>query len=269
MPFIVLVRGGGDIASGVALRLHRAGLNVVITELPHPMVVRRLVAFAEAVFAGEVIVEGVLARKVNSPQAALEILPEGIIPVLIDPLAQSRSILKPAVLVDGRMTKQPPDLDMRAAPLVIGLGPGFTAGVDCHAVVETNRGHLLGRVIWEGSPQADTGTPEVVCGHGAERVLRSPSDGIFEGCVKIGEILQVGQCVARVSSQPVLAPITGVVRGLLVSGTEVRQGVKIGDMDPRLDPSFSRLVSDKALAVGGAVLEAILSRAELRSNIYG
>ena len=269
MPFIVLVRGGGDIASGVALRLNRAGLNVVITELPHPMVVRRQVAFAEAVFAGEVIVEGVLARKVNSPQAALEALSKGIIPVLVDPRAQSRSVLKPAVLVDGRMTKQPPDLDMSAASLVIGLGPGFTAGVDCHAVVETNRGHLLGRVIWEGSPQADTGTPEVVFGHGAERVLRSPADGILEACAKIGELLHEGQCVARVNDQPVLAPFTGILRGLLASGSEVCQGLKIGDVDPRLDPSFNRLVSDKALAVGGAVLEAILSRADLRSHLYG
>jgi xanthine dehydrogenase accessory factor len=269
MPFIVLVRGGGDIASGVALRLNRAGLNLVITELPHPMVVRRLVTFAEAVYAGEVIVEGARARKVNSPQAALDTLAEGIIPVLVDPQAQSRFVLKPAVLVDGRMTKQPPDLDMSAASLVIGLGPGFTAGVDCHAAVETNRGHLMGRVIWEGSPQADTGIPEVVLGHGAERVLRSPADGILEICVNIGEILYEGQCVAMVNGEPVLAPLTGVLRGLLHSGTEVRQGVKIGDVDPRLDPSFSRLVSDKALAVGGAVLEAILSRADLRPNIYG
>ncbi len=269
MSFIVLLRGGGDIASGAAIRLKRAGLQVIITELPRPTAVRRLVAFAEAVYAGEISVEEVTARRVSDPHKALETLAEDIIPVLVDPQAECRFILKPAVLIDGRMTKKPPELGIEAASLVIGLGPGFTAGRDCHAVVETNRGHALGRVIWNGSAEADTGVPEKVRDQGVERVLRAPSNGIIEACVEIGEKLEEGQCVAKIDGKAVLAPFKGILRGLLHPGLAVRQGMKIGDIDPRLDANFSRLVSDKALAVGGGVLEAILTRPDLRSSLCG
>jgi xanthine dehydrogenase accessory factor len=267
MSIIVLLRGGGDIASGAAIRLKRAGLQVIITELAQPMAVRRMVAFAEAVYTGGITVEEIASRRVDSPREALDALAEDTIPVLVDPLAESRKVFRPAVLVDGRMTKQPPDLGMQAASLVIGLGPGFTAGVDCHAVVETNRGHALGRVIWKGSAEVDTGVPETVRARGVERVLRSPADGVLEGCVAIGAVLEEGQCIAIVNGRPVLAPFKGVLRGLLHPGLEVRAGVKIGDVDPRMETRFSRLVSDKALAVGGGVLEAILTRPDLRSSL--
>lgn len=267
MSLIVLLRGGGDVASGVALRLMRAGLQVVITELAHPMAVRRLVAFGEAVYAVEVTVEGLTARLAKDPRQACEYLTKGIIPVLIDPSAACRKVFNPSVLVDGRMTKQPPDLGMDSAPLVIGLGPGFRAGLDCHAVVETNRGHSLGRVIWSGSAEADTGLPEPVQDLRAERVLRAPASGILDGCANIGDILEKDQCIASVNGITVQAPFKGVLRGLLHPGLQVRQGVKIGDLDPRLDPDFCRMVSDKALAVGGGVLEAILSRPDLRERL--
>ncbi len=268
MPFIVLLRGGGDVASGAAIRLRRAGLKVAICELPQPLAVRRLVAFGEAVYAGEITVEEVAARRVSRAEDALAALTSGIIPVLVDPPAASRLVLKPAVLIDGRMTKQPPDLGMQAAPLVIGLGPGFTAGTDCHAVVETNRGHTMGRVIWQGPAEADTGVPEAVHDYGAKRVLRAPADGVLEACAAIGEPVQEGQRLAKVGGLPVTAPFKGVLRGLLHPGLQVQRGMKIGDVDPRSDPSYSRLVSDKALAVGGGVLEVILARPDLRPHLW-
>lgn len=267
MSLIVLLRGGGDLASGIALRLRHAGLQVAITELAHPMVVRRLAAYAEAVYAGEVTVEGITARMAKNPEEACSYLEKGIIPVLIDPSADCRNIINPAVLVDGRMTKQPPDLSLDAAPLVIGLGPGFRAGQDCHAVVETNRGHSMGRVIWSGAAEADTGLPELVHDKRGERVLRAPASGLLDGCANLGDILEKGQCIASVNGIAVKAPFKGVLRGLLHPGLQVSQGVKIGDLDPRLDPAYCRMVSDKALAVGGGVLEAILSRPELRARL--
>ena len=265
---LILIRGGGDLASGVALRLHRAGLRVAITELPQPLVVRRLVSFAEAVYSGEAVVEGVRARRADSPEEALEILAEEAIPVLVDPQARAAEALRPAVLVDGRMLKRPPDIARGSARLVIGLGPGFTAGVDCDAVVETNRGHRMGRVIWQGAAEADTGIPENVRGWVAERVLRAPADGRLEALAGICDRVRAGQKVAEVGGQPVLAPFDGVLRGLLHPGVDVRTGTKIGDVDPRGEAMYCTLVSDKSLAVGGGVLEAILSQDSLRQRLW-
>jgi xanthine dehydrogenase accessory factor len=275
MSAIILLRGGGDLASGVALRLYHSGLQLIITELPEPLVVRRLVSFAEAVYAGETRVEGVLARRAVDLNQALAILKAGHIPVLIDPQAAALDSLgrllhpaAPLIVVDGRMTKRPPDISLEAADFLVGLGPGFVAGVNCHAVIETNRGHNMGRVIWQGEPEADTGVPESVERHQADRVLRAPEDGQLQSFVEIGERLVAGQMIAQVGEGLVRAPFSGVLRGLVHPGLFVRSGVKIGDVDPRDDPSFSRLVSDKALAVGGGVLEAILSRPELRSHLW-
>jgi xanthine dehydrogenase accessory factor len=271
MSFIIALRGGGDLASGVALRLHRAGLRVAISELPQPLAVRRMVSFAEAVYEGEMVVEGILARRIVDPTDTLRILrifAQKQIPVLVDPDFQALQSLRPTVVADGRMTKQAPERGMEQASLVIGLGPGFEAGLNCHAVVETNRGHRLGRVIWQGAPETDTGVPESVAEHGAERVLRSPADGILEARVEIGELVEPGQVVADVAGQPVLANFAGVLRGLVRSGLPVRQGMKVGDVDPRGDPAACRLVSDKALAVGGGVLEAVLSRPDLRPLLW-
>ena len=266
---LILVRGGGDLASGVTLRLHRSGFQVLIAELPQPLVVRRLVSFAEAVFRGEMQVEEAVARRAEHIVGALSILKKGMIPVLVDPDLDSVAELQPEVLVDGRMRKAAPELGMEAAPLVIGLGPGFTAGENCHAVIETNRGHLLGRVVWKGSPEADTGIPESVLNRREERVLRSPADGELITHAEICDHLKAGQVVADVDGEMIYAPFQGVLRGILHSGVHVQQGLKIGDIDPRDDPSYCTMVSDKSLAVGGGVLEAILSRPDLRDKIEG
>ena len=275
MSLIVFLRGGGDLASGVAVRLHRAGLSVVIAELPQPLVVRRSVSFANAVFEGQTQVDGIRARRVVDIHEALAAIEERVIPVAIDPQSRLLKELKNLqshaphiVLVDGRMTKQVPDTGMQAADLVIGLGPGYIAGENCHAVIETNRGHTLGRVIWEGAPQPDTGIPESVALHGLERVLRAPEDGPLEAYVQIGNHLEPGQLIAKVSGQSVLAPFRGVLRGLMYPGVHVWKGLKIGDIDPRDDAIYCRLVSDKSLAVGGGVLEAILSRPPLRPHLW-
>lgn len=264
----VLIRGGGELASGVALRLHRAGINLVITELPQPLAVRRWVAFAEAVYQGEVTIEGVSACLVENIDQAAEILATGAIPVLVDPEASVREALNPLVLVDARLTKRPSFEKLSATPLVIGLGPGFVAGSNCHAAIETNRGHFLGRVIWQGSPEPDTGVPEGVASRSADRVLRAPVEGEFQPHASIGDLVSAGDLIATVDGQEILAPFQGVVRGLIHGGLDVRGGLKVGDVDPRGDPRYCSTVSDKSLAVGGGVLEAILSRPDLRRRLW-
>jgi len=268
---IVLIRGGGDLASGVALRLHRAGLRVVITELAQPLSVRRLVSFGEAIYAGEISVEGVVGRRVADPSDTLRILQvfaKGHIPVLVDSQAESVKSLHPTVVVDARMTKRQAELLPTPVSLIVGLGPGFVVGENCHAVVETLRGFHLGRVYWQGTAQADTRLPDPVDKQSGERVLRAPADGVLEARAEIGEHVEAGQPVAEVAGQVIVAPFSGVLRGLLHSGLGVRVGLKIGDVDPRDDPNYCTLVSDKALAVAGGVLEAILARQELRATLY-
>jgi xanthine dehydrogenase accessory factor len=278
MPALTIIRGGGDLASGVALRLHRAGLRVMITELPRPLVVRRLVSFAEAVYNEQITVEGSTACLAQTLDDSLTMIDRGIIPVLVDPQANILQTIKSnlqspipnlyLILIDARMTKRPPELGIGDAELVIGLGPGFSAGENCHAVIETNRGHSLGRVIWDGPAEADTGQPEAVAQRRAERVLRAPAAGIFTSHVHICDHLETGQLIAEVSGESILAPFTGVLRGLLHPGLEVFPGMKVGDLDARDDPRFCRLVSDKSLAIGGGVLEAILSRPRLRPFLW-
>jgi len=266
---LVLLRGGGDLASGVALRLFRAGISVYITELAQPLAVRRRVSFAEAIYTEHIQVESVLARQAHDTSEVLSFLAAGSsIPVLVDPDAISRLELQPIVIVDGRMTKQPPDLDRSWAELVVGLGPGFVAGDNCHAVVETRRGPFLGRVIWQGAAEPDTGLPDQVSQYRGERVLRAPVDGILVTHAEIGDHLQTGQLVAEVAGVPVRAPFPGILRGLLKSGLVVRKELKIGDLDPRNDYRLASLVSDKSLAIGGGVLEAILSMPALRQLLW-
>ena len=272
MALITLIRGGGDLASGVALRLYRAGLRLIITELPQPLVVRRYVSFAEAVYSGECRVEDVTAVLASDLEHAFKIISAGHIPVLVDPdagrLSELRALQSALVLVEARMTKLPLETSLTSASLVIGLGPGCVAGQNCHAVIETNRGHQLGRVIWEGATESDTGVPDTVLSQGGSRVLRAPGDGHIQTCAQIGEHVQPGQVVAEVDGLPVSAPFAGVIRGLIHSGLQVWSGLKIGDIDPRDDPRFCYLVSDKALAVGGGVLEAVLSTASLRPVLW-
>jgi len=265
---LALLRGGGDLASGVALRLHRAGLRVVITELPEPLAVRRTVSFSEAVYEGQHSVEGVKAR-LTKPSQLSTALDANELPVLIDPDANILTFdIRPltfAVVVDARLIKQsrsPLPVDV---PLHIGLGPGFRAGQDCHAVVETRRSHTLGRVYWIGTTQADSGEPE----GDRRRVLRAPVDGVLTARANIGEHVEEGQVVAVISDQfSVISPFRGVLRGLIRPGLHVTKGLKIGDVDPRDDASACYLVSDKALSIGGGVLEAILSRAEIREKLW-
>lgn len=268
MSSLVLIRGGGDLASGVALRLHRAGIKLVIAELEKPMAVRRTVSFAEAVYSGQTEVEGVVARRLQKVILASAVADEGEIPVLVDPMLSSLPTLAPVALIDARMTKKAPEIGMDAAPLVIGLGPGFIAGENCHAVVETMRGHSLGRVFWQGSVQADTGVPGTIASHNLDRVLRAPADGRVEQAAEIGQQLKTGQLIASIAGQQLIAPFDGVLRGLVHPSLDVKKGMKIGDIDPRNDPSYCWRVSDKSLAIGGGVLEALLTRPEIRNKLW-
>ncbi len=266
---LVVIRGGGDLATGVAARLHRTGFAVVILEMPQPRAIRRLVALAEAVYAGHAEIEDLRGVHCADVEAARRACGAGLIPVLVDPQAECRGALQPVALVDARMRKVPPEIGLEAAPFVVGLGPGFTAGVDCHAVVETQRGHHLGRVLWQGQAAPDSGVPEPVAGRDRDRVLRAPASGVLEGRVPLGSVVRAGEEIARVGGVPLLAPFAGTLRGLLHDGLEVSEGAKVGDIDPRGVPAYCREISDKSLAVGGGVLEALLSRPEIRRRLGG
>ena len=265
---LVLIRGGGDLASGVAVRLHHSGFEVLITELPKPLVVRRTVSFAEAVSEGSKEVEGITAVLIRNPEDVKDTVRIGNIPVLVDPDLACLKEIRPDVVVDARMRKKPSLEGKELATLVIGLGPGFIAGENCHTVIETNRGHNLGRVIWAGPPQEDTGIPGMVHGFASERVLRAPEDGKLVTGAKIGDHVKNGTVIALVGSQAVLAPFDGVLRGLIKPGSYVTTGMKIGDVDPREDPTIWSLVSDKSRAIGGGVVEAILACPDLRSGLW-
>ena len=255
---MVVVKGGGDLATGVSHRLHRAGMMVVVTELARPMVIRRSVSFASAVFEGEIVVDGVKACLVDEVDAVHHLLDQGIIPVIVDPDASIIQRLRPKVVVDAIMAKRSLGTSVDDAPVVIGLGPGFTAGVDVHTVIETMRGHHLGKVIMEGSALPDTGVPGSIEGHTRDRVLRSPGEGRFSACASIGDQVEAGDVVAHVDGRPLPTRISGVLRGILHDGLEVREGQKVGDVDPRGVVEHCFTISDKARAIGGGVLEAIM-----------
>lgn len=262
---LVLIRGAGDLASGIALRLFRSGFSVVMTDLPHPTSIRRTVAFSEAIVHGETTVEDVTGNRAESPAEALKLLNDGVIPVLADPECSCRTELKPHVVVDAILAKRNLGTKITDAPIVIGVGPGFTAGEDCYAVVETMRGHTLGRVIYEGSALPNTNIPGLIGGFAGERVLRAPADGVFRASASIGDLVNEGDTVGYVGDAPMKCTISGVLRGLIADGTTVHRGMKSGDVDPRGEVSYCTTVSDKALAIGGGVLEAILHL----SNILG
>ncbi len=266
---LVLIRGGGDLATGVAARLCRSGFSIVVTEIAQPLALRRLVALAQAVYAGEIEIEDLHGRLAPDVEAARQTLAAGDIPVLVDPTAELRHELMPIALVDGRMRKAPPELGVEAVPFIVGLGPGFTAELDCHAVVETNRGHHLGRVYWQGQAEEDTGRPEPVRGYDVERVLRAPESGVIREALPLGSLAQKGEVLAMIDDVPIEAPFAGALRGLLHPGLEVEFGQKVGDLDPRSNPTFCYQISDKALSIGGGVLEALLSRPEIRRRLGG
>ena len=258
---LVVIKGAGDLASGIALRLHRSKIDVVMTELPVPLAVRRTVAFSEAIRLGSTVVEDVKAKKAGSADEVRDCLARGVIPVLEDPEAEIIKILKPEVVVDAILAKKNTGTTIDDAKMVIGVGPGFTADEDCHAVVETKRGHTLGRVIWKGSAIPNTGVPGNVGGQTIRRLIKAPADGIFHPEKKIGDIVKEGDRVANVDGVPVYAQTGGKIRGMLQDGVPVTKGLKSGDVDPRGASVDHMTVSDKALSIGGGVLEAILSYA--------
>lgn len=255
---LALIRGAGDLATGIALRLWRSGIRVVLTDLERPTAIRRTVAFSEAIVYGETTVEDVTARLAANADEARALLAQGIVPVLADPGCACREALAPDALVDAILAKRNLGTRITDAPVVVGVGPGFTAGEDCHAVVETMRGHTLGRVIYSGSALPNTNIPGLIGGFAGERVLRAPCDGIFTAVHRIGDTVEEGETIGFVEGQPMKCTISGVLRGVLDDGVPVKKGMKSGDVDPRCKPEYCTTISDKALAVGGGVVEAVL-----------
>jgi len=254
---LIVIRGGGDLASGVAVRLFRAGFSVMILEVDHPTVIRLPVSFARAVYEGKAIVEEIEAVLIPSWEKAKDTIKQGKIPVLIDPKGSCIKKLSPTVLVDAILAKRNLGIKIDQVPLVIGLGPGFTAGKDVEVVIETERGHNLGRVIYQGQAAPDTGIPGEVGGESKRRLLRAPAEGKIIPFHKIGDLLKEGEVIAEVERIPLKAEISGVLRGLIYPQSWVTKGMKIGDIDPRGIKEYCFTVSDKARSIGGAVLEAI------------
>ncbi len=260
MTIRILVRGGGDLASGAILRCARAGWKVLVSELAQPVAVRRLVSFGQAIYDGSIAIEGTTAVKAVDLSGVESAHQSGFVPVMVDPDGKTTSHWNCDVVVDARMLKKNSIAGELPTLFTIGLGPGFYASQNCHAVVETVRGPFLGRVIWNGAAEDNTGIPDPVGQVVDERVLRSPTSGKVVAIKDIGDVLIKGDLIATVADMPVYAPFNGVLRGLIQSGLEVPQGMKIGDLDPRSDVRLCYLVSDKALAVGGGVIEVILSK---------
>ncbi|MBI5368523.1 MAG: EF2563 family selenium-dependent molybdenum hydroxylase system protein [Planctomycetes bacterium] len=255
----VLIRGAGEHASGTAHRLFACGFRVVMTDLAQPEAIRRTVAFAAALPDGAVEVAGVRAVGYGPPTpAAVRGLDGAHVAVFVDPEATVAALLRPEVLIDARMLKRDPDTTLADAPFVIGFGPGFRAGRDAHCVIETQRGHDLGAILYEGAAAPDTGTPAEIRGYSAERCARAPADGVFASERTIGDTVSTGDLLGAVAGLPVRAGVAGVLRGLLRPGTAVRRGQKLADIDPRGDRAACFTLSDKTRTISGGALEAIL-----------
>jgi len=253
----VIVKGGGDIATAVAHKLHRAGFPVIITELEKPMMVRRTVSFANSVYENEWTVEGVTSVLSNEEEVD-QILNAGKIPVVIDPACDICKRIKPTIIIDAIMAKENLGTLLEDAPIVIGLGPGFTAGIDVDAVIETKRGHDLGKIFFDGEAMPNTGVPGDIEGYTIERVLRSPCEGVVKNRAEIGSMVKRGDIICEVDQVPVYAQIDGVIRGLIKDGLKVSSKDKIGDIDHRGEISYCNSISDKGRNIAGGVLEAIL-----------
>lgn len=267
-PFIV-VRGGGDLATGTINRLYKAGVKIAVLEIDMPTVIRLKVSAALAVFENEAVIEGVRYVLAENAQTALKLIKRGLVPVLVDPDMKLLKDLKPDALVDATLAKKNMGVHKALAPIVIALGPGFVAGEDCHAVIETSRGHDLGVILYEGTARANTGVPGKIAGYAEERVLRAPGAGYFKAVHKIGDFITKGQAVGKVEGQEVYAEIDGVIRGLIHERVPVFKGMKIGDVDPRANVAACTSISDKARALGGSVLEAYLALSNrLKSSNY-
>ncbi|MEW5912217.1 MAG: selenium-dependent molybdenum cofactor biosynthesis protein YqeB [Thermodesulfobacteriota bacterium] len=256
----MLIRGAGEMATAVAHRLARAGFRVILTETQRPLAVRRAVSFCEAVYDGAKTVEGITARLIQEPGQAEALRRRGELPVLVDPEMSCLAVLRPAVIVDAILAKRNTGTRRGMAPLCIGLGPGFKAPQEVDLAIETNRGHNLGRLIYDGQPEANTGVPGNLAGYTHQRVLRAPADGVFETERDLGDAVQAGQTVALVNGRPVVAQLDGILRGLIRPGLRVSKGLKVGDVDPRGNVEYLDTISEKARAIGGSVLEGILAR---------
>lgn len=255
---IVIVRGGGDIASGTIHRLHQAGFAVIILESFTPTAIRRTVSFSQAVFDGEMTIEGVTSKLCKHFDEIEKNLNKNIIPVFCNPEGELIKKIKPLAVIDAILAKKNLGTKLEMADIVIGLGPGFVAGVDVHAVIETKRGHSLGRVIYKGSAAENTGEPGNIAGYTIERVMYAPDSGKIKVIHDIGNIVEKDQVVAYVNNKEVKAKIPGMIRGMIQNGMEVFDGMKIADIDPRGVEADYMSVSDKARAIGGGVLEALL-----------
>lgn len=255
---IIAIRGAGDLATGIAMRIHSAGLKrIIMLETLHPLAVRRTVAFSEAVYHGEVQVEGVRSRFVENMDEAGAAWSDGAIAIMCDPCLLKLDEIKPEILIDAIIAKKNLGTEIGMAPLTIGLGPGFSAGKDVHKVIETKRGHHMSRVIHKGSAEPNTGIPGSVKGFTIERVYWAEHGGIFNTKFDIGDNISEGETLGDVDGTPVTAKISGVIRGLLRNGTPVRKQTKLGDIDPRATKAYCGEISDKALSIGGGTLEAI------------
>ena len=258
---IIAIKGAGDLASGVGLRLWRSGFRVIFSELPVPLCIRRTIAFSSAVFDGSAKVEEAVGVLIHDKHEAEDVWKNGDLPIIVDESAEKILSLRPDVLVDARIIKSwRDDTHLSDAPLVIGMGPGFIAGENVHCVIETNRGHNLGRVFWTGSAEPDTGIPGTIKGEGIKRVVKSPCAGVFRPMVEIGDSVNVGDLIALVDETEIHAQLAGIVRGIIYPGITVWKKLKIMDIDPRGNRDHCFTVSDKASAIGGGVLEAILTR---------
>jgi len=266
MNDIIIIRGAGDIASGIAHRLHKCGFSLILTEIERPLVVRRFASFANAVVKGETEVEGIRAVKAECIEDIYEIWRSNGIPVLCDSGCKVLLCIKPLAVVDAILAKKNMGTHRDMAPITVGIGPGFEAGSDVDAVVETQRGHNLGKVIYKGAACADTGIPGNIMGYSKERLLRAPESGIIRNVLEIGDMVKQGEAAAYVGCVPVKSLIDGVIRGLIADNTEVWKGLKVGDVDPRGIKENCFTVSDKSRSVAGGVLEAILT---LKKEKYG
>ena len=265
MKNLIIVRGGGDLATGTIYKLKKSGFPVLILEVAKPSAIRRNVAFCEAVYQGSQTVEDMTCHLANSLEQAEKFLMEGKLTVLVDPVGEAISKLKPLAVVDAILAKKNLGTDRNMAPITVALGPGFEAGVDVDAVIETKRGHHLGRVLWTGSAAPNTGIPGIIGGYGRERVIHCPAKGILRNVKKITDIVSRGETIALVETEngtvPVKATLDGILRGLIRDGYPVDVGFKMADIDPRgeeLGNCFT--ISDKARCIAGGVLEAILQR---------
>lgn len=256
---IVIVRGGGDIATGTICRLHHCGYRILVLETKKPTAIRRTVALSEAVYVGKQTVEGVTAELIASIDECVASWSRDRVPLLVDPVADCLPKINPIALVDAILAKKNCGTTKNMAPITIGLGPGFFAGKDVDAVIETARGHQLGRTIYAGSPLENTGIPGRIGGYSLERVLYAPTDGTIQVIHDIGSRVTKGEVLAHIGTFELVAPITGLVRGMIRNQTRVAKGLKIGDIDPRIDEEKNcSTISDKARCISGGVLEALL-----------